>query len=610
MPTLQRLEVWTDLQCAGGTRQAVLPVDHCTRLVTTDRITHEDSGTLELSKDAASTSYITANAVVRFLFDDASFTEWRVAGLEDTSRASRLARVSLQSPLFDLAKTTSVISETVDNATRLAVEWKALTPAETLANILTFCPAWWTAGTVTPTIPVNLTTASWMPLRALRELVSAVRAEGVACELDFRRNGTTGYYIDLVTSIGSSASAPDVRTAKNLLGTTRTQDTQRYATEIIPVGSSVDGQPSTIARAYLEVTAKSGSTLTVQAPVTGGQVIAFDGQFDGLYLIDDANAKQLISSSGTDQQFDVASAANVTATRWYRLASNSSGAELVRVRKAPATSGPVRIVSSSALDDTTNLMTNPAMRVWTGASSVPPDGWVFGGAGTLARTTTAGLWLYGGKSCRLTGANPLLYSPTISVYVPSYVTSAVMSSWIYVTTAGSGAVRFVVDGVLATATNYTSLATGTWQRVDYTHDMTGLTGAVRSFYMYVGGVGQDSYYDSVQVTFTSSSRAFTEGSNSTRLLTLANQELTRFGSVPVSYQFQFADLQSWDPASFPHDTVTLGASANVRDTDLGITTAARIVEMTRDWRNLPSSALTLSSQPDDLISTLTGIADL
>jgi hypothetical protein len=615
MTSLTRLEVWSDYQCNAGVRVAFLPLDHVTRLTTTTRITRDDEGSLELSKDAAATASIDTGSVIRWLFSDGSFDEWRVRELEDTSRSARMVRASLQSPLYELNVGAAVITETVSGTIDVGVDYKSLTPAEVLASILAFCPTWFTAGTVTPTIPVNVVTDGWMPLRALRELVSAIKGQGVSCELDVRRNGTTGYFLDLVTAIGSSAAAVDVRTAKNLLSTTRQRDRQKYATEVVPIGPTADGVRSTIARAYLEVTAKSAPTLTVQAPVTGGNVIAFDGQFDGLYLIDDANAKQVITNSGVDQQFDVASATNVTVGRWYRFALNSSGDELVRVRKAPATAGPIKVLESSALDNTTNFFDNPSMREWAGASTDPPDNWTKTGTGILTRTTTVGLWIYGGKSCKIdsqTGAaSVLLNTPALSLYVPSYAVTAHFRAWVYVTTGhATGVVRFLYDSSVVSTTTTDTLAVNQWVEVSYAHPLTTTVGAVRTFQVQAGGLSVFGihYLDSAQVTLSTSARAFTEGSNATRLLTLANQYLTAYSTVPAAYSVQFADLEGWDPTSFPYDAVTLGGTANVRDTDLGITTSGRMVDITKDWRNPLASAITVANRPVDLITTLSGIA--
>ena len=608
---LQRCEIWSDYQCNSGTRQVILPVDQIIALTTTERTTHEDDGTLTISKEIASYASLVTGYVLRFLFTDASFTEWRIRTVQDTSRESRLATATLSSPLSELATGAAIMSSTTSLITTVDLEYKGLSPSDVVTAVLAFCPTFWAAGTITPTIPVNLAPSGWMPLQALRELVTAIRAQGVDAELHYRRNGTTGYYIDIVSAIGSAEPALDVRTAKNLLGTSRLQDRDRYALEAVPLGTN----NATCARMYFEVTNKSGLTLTVQQPVVAGSMIAFNGQLDGLYLLDDAGARQLISASLAAGTFDVASAANVTSGRWYRIVGDSSGTDLIRVRKAAATAGPVQPIRASTLDATTNYVPNPAMRVWTGGASVAADGWTISGT-TKTRTTTAGLWLYGGKSQRIeTVAATLTVEPSaLSIYVPTWATAVVFSAWAYVvadTSATFGYQPLKDGGVWGSHVAAVAATAGqTFVRTDITISLTGFTGAVHSFALRAEttAIGtSDVYVDAMQITFAAAAAAFTEGSNPSRLWTFANRYLTKYSTIPATYHITFADLGQLDPTSFPYDAVALGQTANVRDTDLGLTVSARVVELRRDWKAPLASSLTVSSRPDDLISLLTGL---
>lgn len=630
MPTLQRLEIWSDFQFAGGTRQAVVPLDSCIRLETTERIERDDAGTIEISKDAPSASSFTLGAAVRFLYSDASFSEWRIGALEDASTAARILRVTLQSPLMDLNTGAAPISKTESTVASLTVEYKAMTPSTVLGLILAFCPSGWSAGTVTPTIPVNMTTDAWLPLRALRALVEAINAQGVACELDYRRNGTSGYYIDLVTAIGSSAATLDVRTAKNLLSTTRRRERQRYATEVVPVGA---GSPKAhIGRAWWECTAKVGTTLTMQQPVTGGSMLAFDDQLNtSRYLIDDTGAKQQITdcTAGATQQIVVASAGNVTAGRWYRVAADSSGNELVSLRQAAGTAGPIYVLESNDLTDVTNFINNAAMRDWSGAA---PDDWTKAASGnsTYTKTTTAGLWVYGGQSCLVQNASLTalgsLASPLSGCYIPTTWTGYVaFSVWFRVKRYGdASAITFNgkygntgSTSVGMGTVNASTHAIDTWHRLDklvaITSSYTGFQkfGVELTFSTFDTSSNEAQvYFDSAQVAIVSTNSApdFTEGSDPARLWALGNNWLTTYSSAPTSYACSFADLGQWDPTGFPYETVTLGGTANVRDTDLGITTSGRVRELSRNWKNPLSSSVTIANRPSDLITMLSGIA--
>ena len=586
MPTLTRFELWDTYQCEGGVRLSLLQVSEVIRCVTTERVTRDDEGVLEISKDTPSAPDVTIGHVLRLVFSDASFQEWRIRQLEDTSRTSRVVRALLQSPLMELAVLDSVVSSTVTTATQtyaaMAVDYKALSPSTVATRILAFCPTWWAIGTIEPTIPVTFTTDAYMPLRAYRELVAQIRAQGADAELTFRRNGTTGYYLDIVAEIASAEPTIDVRSGKNLLSTNRLRDRDRYALEVVPLGttSAITGQRSTIERAYHECTVKAGTTLTIKQPVTGGDSIAYDDQLTGYYVIDDAGAAQQItdSTAGATQQIVVASAANVTQGRWYRLVRTSSSDALVRLRTGESVTGPVQVLTSAQLDDTTNFFTNPGQRVWTGASSVPADGWTTTGAGTITKTTTEGLWVYGGQSTRVQASTTLvLQSPEVSVYHPTWAPSAIFSVWFRVTTAGTGTVGFYVNTALQSSVNLSGYATGVFVRQDFT--FTPAPGAaVRAFQVRVGGGSCDVYVDSVQLSWGTTAAAFLEGSNASRLWALGNRYLTTYGTVPSTYQISFANLAEWDAAAYPYDMVSVGQTATVRDVDLDVTATARVVE--------------------------------
>jgi hypothetical protein len=609
MPTLVRLEAWSDYQCASGTRQAVIPISSLNECTTQTKITREDTATIELAYDAPGASSLSLGGAVRWLFDDGTFDEWRVAGIETDSSQRRMMMVRLRSPLADLQTLAALITLTTATVTVTEVEWPTLTPAGQVANILAFCPAYWTAGTITPTTLVSLSPRAWMPLKALRELITAVRAQGVSCELDYDRNGTTGYRIQIPTTIGASATALDVRSAKNLVATRRSQVRDQYALEVVPLGDTESNARVTMARGWIEVTNKASAVLTVQQPVTAGPVVLQDDQWNGLYLIDDANAKQQVTDSvgGATQTLTVASGTNFTAGRWYRYALNSSGDDLIRMRALESVAGgPTHPVDATEYDSLTNVVGNPAQSNWTGAL---PVGWTkVSGAGTVTKDTTE--WLTAGWSARIQGA--VTYeSPPVSLYVPATATAAHFSLWIYHTASGTGdtIVRFFRDATQVFEVDlFSSFAADTWVQVTYAYDNSGQVSAVRSYKAHViTGSGADTYVDSAQVTFSAAAVPFREGSHPTRLLSIANRYLSRYRTAPEIIDITFADLAAWDAARFPYETVTLGQTVNVRDTVLNLTTSARLVDLQRNWKELLKSLCTISSTPEDLTTALTGI---
>lgn len=628
MATLQRLEVWTDLQCAGGTRTAILPLDQVTRLVTTERVTREDDGTLELSKDAAAYAHLSVGGVIRLLYTDAAFEEWRIAELSDTSQASRLVQVVLQSVLFELNVRDNPLTSTASNITTLDVSYSNQTPTQLVTAIMAFAPSWFDVGTVTPTTLVDVSVSSAYPLRALRAVVDALRARGVDCELDFRRNGTTGYYLDLVTTIGSSAATVDVRTAKNLLATTRAKRLAEQATTVIMQGGAGvrrSGTPATIALGFWKVASVSGSDVELRGAEGCPDPILYDDQFNNHYLQKtDGTYTQITDTVASTQKVTVASAASISANQWLRIVSNSSGDDMVKLSKPTATAplNQSRIIPISSLTDRTNWCVNPVFTRWTAGA---PDDWTeTDTAGFATISEESSVVLYGSRSCKVVvnvtgipGANVYMASRQMSLPPSASTRDLTASAWLYVDkslSTGSGHGTFYVECAGASASiAYSSIATQTWTRINCT--ASSVTGASRSITVrYQSGStahGLTYYIGAAMLEEVSTAQTtFIVGSQPAFLHAAGNRALGIYSDPPTAYTVSFADLEAWDAAAFPYDNVALGATANVRDTDLSITTSERIVEITRDRRNPLASQLTVSTRPVDLVSTLTGIADL
>jgi hypothetical protein len=167
---------------------------------------------------------------------------------------------------------------------------------------------------------------------------------------------------------------------------------------------------------------------------------------------------------------------------------------------------------------------------------------------------------------------------------------------------------------VGSGTLITSLTLNQYNRVDVTltsaagNYTTGATHALRCRLQMQGTPASDVYCDAVQIAFQGTATEFVEGSNPAKLWALGNQYLATYSTRPVSYGCSFADLNMWDPTGFRWDAVALGQNASVTDSDLGITTSGRIIELKRDWKNPLASQLTIATRPEEFVSLLTGIA--
>jgi len=622
MPTLQRFEVWSDFQCAGGTRQSVIPKDAPSRVVTTQRTTRDDEGSIEISTDAPGASALAVGAALRFLYSDASFDEWRIAELADTSRQDRIVRVTLRCPLLELAVRSAPITTTTSKVTTLSATYANKSPSAHVATILGFGPAWFTAGTITPTVICDLSLSADFPLGALRKLVSEIRGKGISCELDYRRNGTTGYYVDIITSIGASASTVDVRTGRNLLETTRQRTLIQQASSVtVQGGSGVrrSGVPATIALAFWKVASVSGSDIELRGAEGCPDPIAYDNQYNGAYLEKTDGTYTLISASvASTQKVTVASAAGIAANQRLRLVRNSTGDDLITVSNPTATAptNQADILAISTRSDRTNWAANPIFVNWTGSN---PDDWTEIDTASVQTISQDTSFAYFGSSSAKSVVNVpgLVFSAGLQSRTFAIAPSATsrtwqMSAWIYVDkslSTGTPNGSFYLQGAgTNVSVTYAAIASQTWTRLDLTGTATGAAISAQVYYNASGTMGVTWWIGGVLIEELSSVQSsMVVGSEPAFALAAANRWLQLYSSPPTAYRVTFANLAEFDAAAFPYDGIEVGALANVRDTDLNITTSARILELTRDWQNPVASAITASTRPPDLITLLSGI---
>ena len=604
MATLLRLEIWTAYECDSGTREAVLARDECPTLMGTERITREDALTLLLPKSSAAADSFALGRVIRLVYDDASFDEWRIHELVDQSgiEGGRY-RVTCRSVLYEL-RDLALIATTASGVLTTSVTYAGKTASEIVTGLLTYLPGWWAVGTITPTLAISVSvTADATPLRVLRELVRELNAGGAACELDVRRNGTTGYLIDIVTAIGASAETPDIRTSKNILTSDRTRSRETMANRVYPRGAD----DASIEYAYWRVISVSGNDIEIRQAETDAAAINFDDQLNGLYLENDAGTRVAISASvAATSIVTVSSSAGFAVGEWCRLVADGAGTGISYLSYPGAVSTKVSIVEGAG-DGTTNLCDNPYMSRWPGSTSAAPTGWASSGGGTYTQNTTAAYIQRGTYSCRCqfsagsqflrTNTQTILTGrgTTYSAKVALYRVSGTLMQVAFYNQAG------VVLGAAVSVP-----ATVGWHELT----VTGVAiGAATGLYVAVVSTGvAECYVDSAQITVGAAQAPWTLGSAPASLYRLGLGYLADNAFDPTQYTLTVADLNRLSPIEWPYDALVLGASVRITDTELGITTTSRITEITRDYRNPAKTTLVLERTTRTLTTVLASAA--
>lgn len=624
MPAFRRLEVWSTLQCAGGARQLV--VADLLTLSETRSIIGEESLSATVKFSTGLLAVLAEWKVLRVVFDDDSFDEWRVTDIAEGRGQDGASLVEVRAlwPTVDLASLGIISRTESDGLVRPDFEVIGLSPAEHLSTFilpaLTAAGAtWFAAGTVTPTAPVDVVYAWTTPKEAIDLLASQT-----GYEFQLRRNGTTNYLVDLVATIGGSAGTVLFRAARNLTGIKRQRSAVELVSRVYPRGTNEDGVAATMARARWKATAVDTALddVTLADPVGGDGPILFDDQFNGKYLRRvNGTLDAIVDTFAASQKIRVADASFYSVNDLVEFRATSGGADLVSLDSPAAVAlygaPKVAVIDRPDIPATVNVCPNPAQRAWAGASSVPADSWAKVGTCTVTRTTTAARWRTGNQSTRVETAadgaglevNAATIAPTTaSPYFSGYISVQVAAGRVRVElVASDGSTTWVIpSGTEQKA--WTDVLT-VWvdlgvAGIDLRALGTGAT-TVRIRIVQDGAGTADFYVDSAQITQTAGQQPFIEGAGGTRLWQEGNRVLEQQGTPSVRYDVDILDLNRLNPTTWAADALVLGQQVAVYDSELNIIGNTRALEYTRDLLTNADTRAVLSNRPEDLTDELT-----
>lgn len=365
MSRFARAEVWTDWECAGGTRVAFVPDPIAIRTVRS--VLSEERCELEVRPDSPAVADLLDSRVLRIERRNPDGTaatpdEWRIKLLEDGSGdgADRY-RFTGYAPLMDLggAEITQVLStgETSHVFTASSLSAAELIDLYVLPAMVDVGATYWARGTVDPTQPLSLSWEWSSPLELLRQIRDLTHME-----LRARRNGSTGYYIDLVTQIGAGAAAAMIRPKKNLLQHVRTRRSEELVTRCSPRGGRLPGltEYHGLARIVLVVSAvaSSGTLLTLADPAGLISPIGFDDQFNGWLVFRDktGGTHEITDTDHGAQQVTLAAATSFAVGELVQLRRSDAQAEDVAMRYiSPATGSALLPYFSATTGDPKTL---------------------------------------------------------------------------------------------------------------------------------------------------------------------------------------------------------------------------------------------------------------
>jgi hypothetical protein len=377
---------------------------------------------MQLEPGSAVTDYIpttTGAVTVDAIFDEYRITERAV---DDVQGVWSITASPFR--LTDLAGCGLISRKDSDGVVVYDFEVLGQTPTELITNwVLPALTAagfgWISIGNITPTARMDMTFAWDTPLSVLLRIAS-----GAQSEIDLRKNGSAGYFIDIVSKINSSAQQADIRIDKNLINVTRVESSVDQATRVFPKGSAQDGMAGTMARARWQVTALTsrtnlanfseqfGSWTQHSTTVTPNVVLGPDGNLTADQIAWAATGNYVTSQLNVSDP----NGRTFIASAWLRVAS---GTKIVRIGVLRA--GDLGISSGVTFKDVTIDST------WHRYDS----GAILGNIASTSfymylqsNSDTVSIYAWGGDLDESSVLRPYVKSPGASNGVGTYVTLA------------------------------------------------------------------------------------------------------------------------------------------------------------------------------------------
>lgn len=643
------VSIWTGLEDEGGVRVGELR----DIVAFTDRWSIEDgwSCTIEIGTADGQRAQIVRGRVIQIESENEATREYRIASHADgRSGGPDTIIIQGQDPLLDLAE--KVLLYEVGSGGVIALDGGAvdLTPQEYLdtyampqAQLFGIAVD---TGTVEPDLPLTLDWNAASVLALIRQVVSALRDRGLTAEVDYRRDIGTGYLLDILTEIGSAATAPELHVGRHIERWGRLSSRADQASVVVPLGG-VDGTggQATIARAAWQVTAINGgtNTLTVVDPLGGPGPVQLSGQatsIAGSWYVQVPSTGALLEVlsatrvSALETDVELADVSDFAVDDVFEFRSTSSGTLMfLLVDPAALTalgSKLVPIVQDNGRGER-NLLANPWARDWSGGSayptpSTPPTGWknipgatIFQDTDPLhARFSPNAIRVYASAYGGTIAAG--IYSPLAQIYpVAGADLFSVTVSLEFITITNDIRITIIdsTDALIHTSViPMTSLpAAGVhWDVSIAGIDLSAAVGGVRVGVTGANvtnpgnGANVEFYLAAVQLTQTPSpADAYTEYSRANALWQYGNAYLAEFGDPPPDFEVSLVDLARIDPAGWAHVAIERGATARLIDDARGLDWDVRVIERTRNRLVPGDTRFTFSARSSSLAALSAGI---
>jgi hypothetical protein len=589
---IRRLEVWSDVEGAEPAGEVLAYVPKLISAEDERELMGEERIRLLIKHGSPGTEEIIGKRVLRTIYLDFTWEEWRIEVVEDTrlEDGSLALKVEAVGIIFDLSH--GRVQQVQENG-NIEVDFDppAMSLSDHVGGLILTSPgikSHFTEGAMADALPVEVSYQGDTPL-------SAVQALAAAGEVEYHVVRACGKYeITMPEQIGSSAPIVRMRYRKNIRELTRELDFSRLATRAYPRGGEQDGFALTIAAALWEITDVDDYDNLV---TLAGEPIAFDQQLDGLKARKYGTTADVvvISTNVETQQVELSSVAHLDVGDFLNF-RDPDGRELLYMDRPSSietwgTWSPPDAVDAADVPPVDNLMVNPYLDAWPSGSLT---GWTAEGAATIQQVTDRLFHRYGIAAARVictadgTGiesgwhivapVGPVLDSagnvigegsPYFTVQLALWIAAGAIRLELDVDTVGDGSAIITLPDAGAKAT---SNELGVWiESLAMNCDLHALGAKrVRVRVVQEGATAATFILDAVQLTQTHGGAVtFYDRRASNELWQRGILHLAQYSEPIATYDCLPVDLYRLNPEDFVADELILGGGALVEDVNIG-----------------------------------------
>lgn len=641
-------EVWTDLECAGGTMLAIL--NKIISLTVHRAVVYEQRISLVIDRTSPGALDIDLGRVLTLRYDDGSAEEWRATQVsQEETKDGVLETWTAVHPVMDLAELPFLreVNHGVPNYSFGAVD---LTPLQYVTNfILPQCPSYVQLGLFDSDVLLSLEFNRVTPYGGVGKIVEAANNLRIPLEFDYVRVGGSGYAIHIITQVGQEATPIELRVGKHITQLTATGD----ATDQTTLVQSFGADSGTMAHAAWLARILSGTEIEIRdSEQDAAFAILQDDQLNGKFIVrpDNGDLIEVLDSRADDQVIVIADTSPFNDDDFIEFRDDAAGTYMDKLAY-PGVREKFGSMEDTSLEGTRNLAPNGFQSRWSGTVNDPPDGYDFlytaspytpgAPAASITREIGPPFPDYGENIAHIVSvgtwsahlnANGYLtdLTPWIDVQPNSRFTMSVrlqINSMHSFTIPGDPTFTQVPtrlrlqlerDGAtdpeffpVSVVTTDSQTVAGGW--IDLVAENIILPMSGRYYirlHEYYGPSLQNVYgildihVNAFQLTDTVTQRPWVEDSAATRLWHMANYQLSRAYLPTRQYSATVIDFARLDPVEYEHLRLARGGVARVISENTALDIESRLLEIDEDVIRSALVSVTLATQSTALTQFL------